>query len=189
MDYIRQNDKEFNFSNLKLLYRGSRDGDRTKTCHKLCDNKQNVLIMILSDTGYIFGGYSKIGFKTYNDHCEYKIDNNSFLFSVNLKKIYPVIKNKEAICHIGENNGLCFCASLSFYDEFINNSEGNIFCNDSFEYYSKPFSKYEMNGGITHFKCRELEVFQLLWYCDFNNKIILNLKKIINICYKAFIFV
>ena len=53
--------------------------------------------MILSDTGYIFGGYSKIGFKTNNNNNEYKIDNNSFLFSVNLKKIYPVIKNTEAV--------------------------------------------------------------------------------------------
>ena len=41
LDYIRQNDQQFNFSSMKLLYRGSRDGDRTKTCHELCDNKQN----------------------------------------------------------------------------------------------------------------------------------------------------
>ena len=36
-----------------------------------------------SDTGYIFGGYSKIGFKTINDRkkIEYKTDNDCFLFS------------------------------------------------------------------------------------------------------------
>ena len=162
LDYIRLNDKEFNFSNIKLLYRGSRDGDRTKTCHKLCDNKQNVLIMILSDTGYIFGGYSKIGFQTNNNNNEYKIDNNSFLFSVNLKKIYPVIKNSEAICYIPDRNGLCFRASLGFYDGFMNNSSGRIFSNDNLEFFSKPSDKYEMNGSKDYFKCRELEVFQLL---------------------------
>ena len=52
--HIKRNDNSFKFNYLKLLYRGSRDGDRTKTCHKLCDNKQNVLIIIQSDTGYIF---------------------------------------------------------------------------------------------------------------------------------------
>ena len=35
LDYIRSNDKSFNFNEIKLLFRGSRDGDRTKTCHQL----------------------------------------------------------------------------------------------------------------------------------------------------------
>ena len=93
IDYIRQNDKSSNFNEIKLLYRGSRDADRNKTCHQLCDNKQNILIVMKSDTGHIFGGYSKIGFKTNNNinNGEYLIDNNCFLFSLNLKKIYPVI--------------------------------------------------------------------------------------------------
>ena len=58
LNYIRDNDKSFNFKEIKLLYRGSRDGDRTKTCHQLCDNKRNILIIMQSDIGYIFGGYS-----------------------------------------------------------------------------------------------------------------------------------
>ena len=71
-----------------------------------------------SETGYIFGGYSKIGFKTNNNNA-YEIDNNCFLFSLNLKKIYPVIKDKKVICHIEEVYGLCFCKSLGFYDYFM----------------------------------------------------------------------
>ena len=85
---IRENDKSLNFNNLKLLYRASRDGDSTKTFHKLCDNKQNVLIIIKSDIGYIFGGYSKIGFKT-SKNWDGEKDNLSFLFSIDLKRIYP----------------------------------------------------------------------------------------------------
>ena len=99
LSYIKENDKSFKFNDIKLLYRGSRDGDRTKTCHELCDNKQNVIIIMQSDTGYIFGGYSKIGFKI-NNNLDYKIDNNCFLFSLFLKKIYPVINDKKVICHI-----------------------------------------------------------------------------------------
>ena len=45
-DYIREKDKSFKFNNIKLLYRSSIDGDSTKTCHELCDKKQNVLILI-----------------------------------------------------------------------------------------------------------------------------------------------
>ena len=164
LNYIRQNDKSFNFNNLRLLYRGTRDGDRTKTCHELCDNKQNVLIIMKSDNNYIFGGYSKIGFKVINDpnEQEWKKDNNCFLYSINLKKIYPVIKDKEIICHIGDRSGLCFDSSLSFYDNFLHNKSSlNSYMIRMFNGFK---DKYEINGGKDSFTFSELEVFQLI-YC------------------------
>ena len=160
LDYIKQNDKTFNFNNIKLLFRGSRDGERTKTCHELCDNKQNVLIIMKSETGYIFGGYSKVGFKV-NNKFDYKIDNNCFLFSLNLNKIYPVIKDKKVICHIEETKGLCFYSSLSFYDYFMSKKQNKIM-SDIKNYFNNFENIYEINGGEKFFKCNELEVFQLL---------------------------
>ena len=160
-DYIKQNDKSFNFNNIKLLYRGSRDGDRTKTCHELCDNKQNVLIIMKSETGYIFGGYSKVGFKI-NNNFDYKIDNNCFLFSLNLKKIYPVIKDKKVICHIGETSGLCFFNSLAFSDNFMSKNNGAQISNSIQANFNGFENSYEMNGGQNCCKLYELEVFQLL---------------------------
>ena len=163
LDYLLQNDDSLNLKNIKLLFRASKDGNKTKTCHKLCDNKEDILIIILSDNGYIFGGYSKIGFKTNNDprNFEYKIDNNCFLFSVNLEKIYAVIKNKEVICHIRETSGLNFYSSLVFHDNFMNRSD-NCICKNIKEYFNGLEDEYEMNGGKDKFKCKELEVFQLL---------------------------
>ena len=163
LDYIKENDKLLFFNEIKLLYRGSRDGDETKICHELCDNKQNVLIIMQSDTGYIFGGYSKIGFKTINDRSkfEYKIDNNCFLFSINLEKIYPVIKDSKAICHIHEACGLCFFNSISFYVKFLNKKDNAI--NKNIKTIFNGIEDYkEMIGGNEKFKCKELEVFQLL---------------------------
>jgi hypothetical protein len=160
LDYIKQNDQSFNFNNIKLLFRGSRDGDRTKTCHELCDNKQNVLIIMKSETGYIFGGYSKVGFKI-NNNFDYKIDNNCFLFSLNLKKIYPVIKDKKVICHIGIDCGLCFYSSLAFRDNFMRKKNNNI-CESILKYFNDLENCFEMNGGQSYFICQELEVFQLL---------------------------
>ena len=160
LDYIKQNDKTFNFNNIKLLFRGSRDGERTKTCHELCDNKQNVLIIMKSETGYIFGGYSKVGFKV-NNNFDYKIDNNCFLFSLNLNKIYPVIKDKKVICHIEETKGLCFYSSLSFHDYFMSKKQNKIM-SDIQKYFNNFENIYEINGGEKFFKCNELEVFQLL---------------------------
>ena len=115
--YIKEIDKSLNFNNIRLLYRASRDGDSTKTCHKLCDNKQNVLIIIKSDIGYIFGGYSKIGFKT-SKNWDGEKDNNSFLFSIDLKRIYPALKDKNTIIISDETYGLWFTGSLTIYDNF-----------------------------------------------------------------------
>ena len=115
LNYIRNNDKSFFFNHLELLYRSTRDGDTTKKGRELCDNRTNVLIIIKSDSGYIFGEYSKIGFKYSSNGHQYSIDNNSFLFSYNLKKIYPAITKKKVICYLS-NSGFNFYASLIIYD-------------------------------------------------------------------------
>ena len=163
LSYIKENDKSFKFNDIKLLYRGSRDGDRTKTCHELCDNKQNILIIMQSNTEYIFGGYSKIGFKNINDRkkIEYKIDNDNFLFSFNLKKIYPVIKDKDIICHISDDYGLCFRNSLVFRDNFMSKNDNNISSSIK-SFFNGLKDDYEMNGGLQSFQFKELEVFQLI---------------------------
>ena len=163
MNYIRDNDKSFNFNDIKLLYRGSRDGDSTKTCHQLCDNKQNLLIIMQSDTGYIFGEYSKIGFKTIDDRkkIEYKTDNDCFLFSFNSKKIYNIIKDKDIICHITDEYGLCFRNSLVFRDNFRNKNDNNISSSIKSSFIGLK-DDYEMNGGLQSFQFKELEVFQLI---------------------------
>ena len=161
LNYIKTNDKNFHFTYLKLLFRGSRDGDSIKKCHDLCDNKKNVLEVIKSDSGHIFGGYCKIGFKI-NEKNEYKIDNDSFIFSFNLKKIYPAIKNSKGICHIGSLFGLCFYASLTICDKFMNDRNSRV-CGgyDCGNYFNGLSRNIEINGGTEYFKCEDLEVFQL----------------------------
>ena len=160
LDYIRKNDNSFHFSNLNLLYRGSRDGDTNEKCHKLCDNKQNILIIIKSNSGYIFGGYTKIGYKTVTI-SEYKVDNNCFIFSKNLEKIYPAIENKKVISHLKIEKGLCFNATITIYDNFMHNSDSWICKGDYKRYFKDLSNNFEINGGEPHFKCLDLEVFQL----------------------------
>ena len=124
-------------------------------------NKKNIIKFIKSDSNFIFGGFCKIGFKTNPiKSLEYKVDNNAFLFSVNLKKIYPVITDQGAICHIQETCGLCFNNALNFFNNFLN-KELSYVCQKNNDYF-KGFSKdYEMNGGKRNFKIIDLEVFQL----------------------------
>ena len=113
-----------------------------------------------SDIGYIFGGYSSIEFKI-NNSWDYKIDNKCFLFSINLRKIYPVIKNIPVICHVEAEQGLCFYGSLAFKDYFMNKKNNKIIKSIKSSFNGLK-DIYEMNRNESEFTCKELEVFQLI---------------------------
>ena len=94
---------------------------------------------------------------------ETKIDNNSFIFSVDSKKIYSPIKNKKIIVYTLNNYyGLCFYKCLGFYDNFLNKSDSFVCEEGSEKILENPPSNKEINGGKKKFKCQELEVFQIL---------------------------
>ena len=159
-NYIKIKQPSFNFNEIKLLYRGSIQGDRTKTCHQFCDDKQDILIFIKTEKGNIFGGYSKIGFKTSNK-ATYLMDNDCFLFSVNYEKIFPCIENKNHISHISDVCGLCFTGSLCFFDNFMTSNDNCIYKTIQ-QFFNRLDEPFEMNGGKSNFRCKELEVYQLI---------------------------
>jgi hypothetical protein len=70
----------------ELIFRGSRDGFKSSTFHQICDEKGASLIIIKSEMGEVFGGYTDIpwtSFKIRSKGDELKTGKgNSFLFSV-----------------------------------------------------------------------------------------------------------
>ena len=66
-------------SELKLLYRASRDGWSTNSFHSKCDNHQHTLTVVKTVEGYVFGGYSD---QTWNCNGGWKSSSSSFLFSL-----------------------------------------------------------------------------------------------------------
>ena len=56
----KPNQEHKNIKDIKLLYRGSRDGFLAKTFHEKCNNKGETLVIIKSNEDYIFGGYTEI---------------------------------------------------------------------------------------------------------------------------------
>ena len=143
---------------LNLLYRATRDGE-IKNFHEKCDNKNDVLVIIKTKNGLIFGGYTEIGFKNYGESIK---DENAFVFSYSKEKIYENIKDKSAI-YCNENYGPCFTGNCSFLINIyssIFNKNGNT-CSVSDSYYNGITSDYELNNGEKYFKIEEIEVFQV----------------------------
>ena len=81
-DVLKMRKSNENHIKFQLLYRGSKDGFTSKNFHSLCDNKAPTLMIMKSDKGQVFGGYTS---ETWNVDNKYKNDSTAFLFSLTLK--------------------------------------------------------------------------------------------------------
>lgn len=138
----------------RLLYKATRDGDSANKFHSICDNYNNLIVLIETREGLRFGGFTSSKFK---GSAHMKRDNNAFLFSLDLKKVYKIIPEEYAIyCY--PNSGPSF-------------SKGSLYVPDNFfEKYGKTGAKggpyqfetdYELNNGKKQFIVKELEIFQV----------------------------
>ena len=138
----------------RLLYKATRDGDSASKFHSMCDNYNNLIVLIETREGLRFGGFTSSKFK---GSAHLKKDNNAFLFSLDLQKVYKIMPEVYAIyCY--PNSGPSF-------------SRGSMYVPDHFfEKYGKTGTKggpyqfefdYELNNGKKDFIVKELEVFQV----------------------------
>ena len=96
----------------KLLFRASQDGDSMDTFHEKCDNKGPTLVIIKSKKGKRFGGYNPLSWDSsynYNNHP------STFLFSLDKKKKYNIIKRYEQYSTVGGKNYFAFGIGHDLY--------------------------------------------------------------------------
>ena len=150
---LRQNKR----TTYNLIYKATRDGDKSQIFHQICDSYNSTLILIKTLKGRKFGGYT---YEKWEGDDVNKKDNRAFIFSIDINKVYDVIKNEEAIgCY--KLNGPDFCGwQIVIHDNFLNNKQcytGEKEMNFNTE------EDYELNGGEKYFGILELEVFQVKW--------------------------
>jgi hypothetical protein len=106
-----------------LIYRGSRDGFKSSDFHKYCDDKGATLIIIKSETGEIFGGYTDISWTSYKIRSkgdELKAGKgNSFLFSLRQDFNFTQLKCKNKKSEVSHLKDWLCCFGDN--DLFINN--------------------------------------------------------------------
>ena len=140
----------------ELLYKAKRDGDKSEIFHSKCDNKQNTLIIIKSNTNKIFGGFTT---QLWN-HSGYVNDPLAFVFSIDKQKIYNIIDNKNGENAIyGHNSyGPCFGEGTDFglYSGCLGRND-NWCCNQK----TYDFKNDKING-ISQFQVLDYEVYQVI---------------------------
>ena len=159
-DFLLNKLSKYNPTSYKIIYKSSIDGDNVKTFHSNCDGEENVLIIIETNKGLKFGGFTSIGF----DNSGYELrDDNAFLFSIDRRKVYDIIPGNNAI-YCNRKFGPIFCSkpdssaySIFVPDNYLNNKSTTTkkcYCYQMEE-------SFELNNGAKEFLIKELEVFRL----------------------------
>mgnify|MGYP002624912716 FL=1 len=88
-----------NVKKLYLCYRATRDGDKAISFHEKCYRLKNIIILISTNNGKKFGGFSSESWDSNNQEL-WKKDEDAFIFSLNNYNFYSVINPERALfCH------------------------------------------------------------------------------------------
>ena len=142
----------------KLIYRATEHGENAEDFHEKCDDIEGTLIIIKTKEGNIFGGYTSLSWDP-EEEAEKK-DEDAFVFSLNLEKLYFESGKKEYSIFCDKNKGPCFVGMFSVQEMIFNTKS---FINPwGIQCFSGENYEYEINQGKNEFFIEELEVFQVI---------------------------
>ena len=164
IDFISNRLKEiyyFKNKNLsyELIFRGTRDGASPELFHKKVDGVSKTITIIKTIKGLKFGGYIE---KEWNNKDGWITDDeNCFIFSLDLRKIYNPVKGKDKY-QLMNTSGPNF-AEFGLTGNLFNKSSLNLQTRNGANIYFTMFNNdYEINGGEKEFQAEEIEVFQII---------------------------
>ena len=137
-----------------MLYRKSRVGDSIETFHKLCDNKENTLLLIKTTDGIIIGGFTPL---TWDDHSDYKRDKETFIFSLTTNNVSKKTKIENSI-YCSKNVGPSSCCFGLGNTEKKSMSQGKF--DSSCSYYS-DYRQIIPNNRPGKFDAKEVEIYKI----------------------------
>jgi hypothetical protein len=158
--------QQFSRQKWTLLYRGSQDGFGVANFHSKCDGYSNTVTVILTTKGFIFGGFTLIGWHL---KSEWKADNSkqSFVFSIkNARngdpKSFPFTNSSQAI-YCNSSYGPTFGNGFDIYVANNCNENTNSYTNLGTDYRNDTgLNGTEVFTGEQHFQVKEIEVFTIV---------------------------
>ena len=142
-----------------LLYRATRDGDSSINFHNKVDNKKSLLSIIKTNKGMKFGYYIE---KPYKKTGKWEKDNKSFIYSLNLKKIYNIKEDSYSFRDDPSDMVDLYNNQIRIYDNFLAKNESYTCTKSNADVSFYGFEKdYELNNGEQNFTVQEIETFQI----------------------------
>ena len=140
---------------LNLLYKATVDSDKASAFHERCDQAQSSLVLIKTDKGKRFGGFTTC---SWSGDCIDKLDEDAFIFSLDKMMIYENIPGEEAIgCYPTFGPTFLGCQIKIYDDAFI---RGGTTYLRGLNYDTEE--DYELTGGDRFFGVKEIEVYEVI---------------------------
>lgn len=165
LDFVENRLKEINYfqnKNIKyqLLYKGTKNGDKSLYFHTKVDGVRNTLTLVKTKKGVRFGGFTS---EIWNQVGGFgKVDTRAFCFSLDLHKIYNSQKNQTAI-FCSDGYGPYFKGTNTIFGIYNNFFSQGGWCDyTTFSYSFGKFDKnFEITNGEQNFFIEEVEVFKV----------------------------
>ena len=149
---------------IKKLYQATRDGDEPFIFHEKCDNIENTLVLYKSAGNRRFGGFTS---ECWTSKGETKLDKNSFLFSLDQKKIYPPNNNNYYEIECYPDEGPNFISDGHYCIQIRDNplKKKSLFTNEKGhkEMFYGEINALSEDGNFNGIYSKEYEVFQIIF--------------------------
>ena len=141
----------------ELLYRLSKDGEKMKKFHELCDDEGPTLTLFQVNEG-IGGIYTPL---SWDSKSGWKCDNETFMFNLNKNEKYKKLRKDYSIL-CGKNYGpWTYGFGLSGKNQMKRIEHGGICINDVFDKGGEILPN-ELKNGSKYFEVIEIEVYKII---------------------------
>ena len=152
---IRNINKSSHKMTLNLIYKASADSDKAIDFHNKCDKAKNTIVLIETDKGKRFGGYTSV---SWEGNCEDKIDDDAFVFSLDKMKIYNIIPGEKAIGCYPKFGPVFLGCQIKIFDNAF--KKGGTTFEKGLNY--NTTEDYELTDGDREFRVKDVEVYEVI---------------------------
>ena len=140
---------------LNLIYKATIDSDRAEAFHEKCDQAQCSLVLVETDKGKRFGGFTTCSWK---GDCVEKKDPDAFVFSLDKMETYENIEDEDAIGCYPKYGPVFLGCQIKINDNAF--SKGGTTFEKGMNYNTQE--DYELTGGDRVFGVKEVEVYDVI---------------------------
>ena len=140
---------------LTLLYKATVDSDTAEAFHEKCDDAKSTLVLIETDKGKRFGGYTTC---SWSGECVEKKDEDAFVFSLDKMEIYENIQGEDAIGCYPKFGPIFLGCQIRIYDNAF--TKGGTTFEKRLNYNTQE--DYELTDGDRVFQIKEIEVYEVI---------------------------
>lgn len=94
--------KKLKYENIRLIYKGTKDGFKQDVIYKKCNNQGPTFSLIKSNHNKLFGAFAD---KPLNGNCDFTKDDKAFIYSISEKTKFEIVENINAFWGFNGDNG------------------------------------------------------------------------------------